>query len=213
MNEPVIEIPVDEILSKLEHGEAWIQEAWENAEGMCLHQGIRVCQPRKGDAFIIEQVADKQGWGVDWNDDDGRTFDDVKQTLVEHREILPHELEAVFGPQWLQIVDLVRSAAELSVKERRALCAVTDFDMDRPWDTALNAARLEGREGAIGATGSAAVEAVMHSAQSAAQATAWALVVRDLIGQHDFTQEHYNLLTKPWAIVIGPVHPEDEATR
>jgi hypothetical protein len=39
------------------------------------------------------------------------------------------------------------------------------------------------------------------------------LAVRDLIGQHGFTQAHYNLLTEPWATVIGPVHPDDEARR
>ena len=38
---------------------------------------------------------------------------------------------------------------------------------------------------------------------------AGALVVRDLIGQHGFTQEHYDTLTGPWRKVIGPVHPDD----
>ena len=211
MNEPAIEIPVDDILAKFEHGDKWIQGAWANPEGMCLHQGIRVCQPRKGDAFIIEQVAAQQGWGVGWNDEIGRTFDDIKQTLVEHREILPFELKAVFGPQWLPIVDLVRSTAEFSVHEHRTLCAFMDFEMDRPWDAALNAARLEGRQGALGAAGCAAVgAATMGTARFAAQAAVWALVVRDLIGQHGFTQEHYDTLTKPWASVIGPVHPDDQ---
>jgi len=36
-----------------------------------------------------------------------------------------------------------------------------------------------------------------------------ALVVRDLIGQHDFTQEHYDLLTSLWRATIGPLHSED----
>jgi len=36
-----------------------------------------------------------------------------------------------------------------------------------------------------------------------------ALCVRDLIGQHGFTQTHYDTLTRPWASTIGPVHPDD----
>ena len=30
-----------------------------------------------------------------------------------------------------------------------------------------------------------------------------ALVVRDLIGQHGFTQEHYDTLVAPWESVMG----------
>jgi hypothetical protein len=36
-----------------------------------------------------------------------------------------------------------------------------------------------------------------------------ALAVRDLIGEHGFTQAHYDTLTGPWRTVIGPVHPDD----
>jgi hypothetical protein len=36
------------------------------------------------------------------------------------------------------------------------------------------------------------------------------LVIRHVIGQHGFTQEHYDLLTGPWRKVIGPVHPDDK---
>ena len=37
----------------------------------------------------------------------------------------------------------------------------------------------------------------------------WGLVVRDRIGRSGFEQEHYDVLTKPWASVIGKVHPDD----
>lgn len=36
-----------------------------------------------------------------------------------------------------------------------------------------------------------------------------ALVARDLIGIHDFTQVHYRALTGPWVSVNGPAHPDD----
>lgn len=41
-------------------------------------------------------------------------------------------------------------------------------------------------------------------------AAAWALVTRDLIGQHGYTQAHYDTLVAPWASVIGAVHPDDK---
>jgi hypothetical protein len=58
----------------------------------------------------------------------------------------------------------------------------------------------------------AAWDSAWDSAQDAALDAAWdaarALVVRDLIGQ--YAQDHYDLLTRPWASVIGPVHPDDK---
>ena len=45
----------------------------------------------------------------------------------------------------------------------------------------------------------------------AASDAALALVVRDLIGQHGFTQAHYDTFTLPWRTVIGPIHPDDSA--
>ena len=56
-------------------------------------------------------------------------------------------------------------------------------------------------------------DAAETAAWLAAWATAWdaavALVVRDLIGQHGFTQEHYDTLVAPWAEVVGKAHPDD----
>ena len=49
------------------------------------------------------------------------------------------------------------------------------------------------------------------AARGAAWDAAQGLVVRDLIGQHGFGQQHYDQLTKPWATVIGPAHPNDKA--
>lgn len=39
--------------------------------------------------------------------------------------------------------------------------------------------------------------------------TVCGLVVRDLVGQHHFTQEYYDSLTRYWRTVIGPAHPDD----
>ena len=38
-----------------------------------------------------------------------------------------------------------------------------------------------------------------------------ALLVRDLIGQHGFTQEHYDTLVGPWESVMGTAWTREEA--
>lgn len=68
--------------------------------------------------------------------------DDVlKQVLVEHREVLPWELEATFGPCWMAVVDIVRQAAA---------------------PTALDAAGVAARAAAWDAVGAAAGAAACH---------------------------------------------------
>ena len=199
-----IQVPVDETLEQLSHGDNWTQGAWETGDGrMCLHQGIRQCEYHKGDAYLIEQVAEQQGWGAAFNDRDETTFDDVKQRLVEHREILPDELEMVFGPQWLHIVALVRRAAVLTDEEAEALNAAWDATRDAAWDAAWAAAR------AAHAAWDAAWAAAGAAAWAAARDAAWALSIRHLISETGFPQTHYDTLTRPWATVIGPVHPDD----
>lgn len=60
---------------------------------------------------------------------------------------------------------------------------------------------------------SAARYAARYAARDAAWDAAGALVIRDLIGQHGFTQAHYDLLTVPWRRTIGPIHPDDPDLR
>ena len=52
--------------------------------------------------------------------------------------------------------------------------------------------------------------AAWYADRDAARAVAWdaleavlALVVRDLVGQHGLTQEHYDTLVGPWESVMG----------
>jgi hypothetical protein len=175
---PVIEVAVDDILDSV-HERGWAHGAWQTDDGAgCLHQHIRWCQPVPGDAYLIEQVAIRQGWGPQWNDVDGRTVDDLKGVLVDHRDITDQDLADTFGPQWEHTVALVRRSAVLTEDEAERLAAARDAAWDATWDAARDAA--------------------------------WALVVRDLIGEHWFTQAHYDTLTGPWRTVVGPVHPDDE---
>jgi hypothetical protein len=229
MNELIITVPVDEVLDILGHGDNWTQGAWTDDDGrMCLHGGIRQCEQQPGDAHLIQYVAERQGWGTRWNDAPGRTWNDIKEALTQHREVLPGELAAAFGPQWEPIVALVRRAAVLTPYEAQQL--------DAAWYAASEAARAAAGSAAWYAASYAAWYAASYAAGSAASDAAWyaaryaasdaagsaawyaarvaalGLATRHLIDQHGYTQHHYDTLTAPWAAVIGHAHPDDAVT-
>ena len=94
-------------------------------------------------------------------------------------EELPAHLR--FGPMGEHVVALIDRAARLTRNEASKLNAAWDAAGAAAWD----------------------------AAGAAAWAAAGALAVRDLIGQHGFTQEHYDTLTLPWRTTIGRIHPDD----
>ena len=98
--------------------------------------------------------------------------------------------DAVWGGVWGGVRGAVRGAAREGAGDGAGDGA------GAAWDAALDAA--------LDAVGDAAWDAALDAAQGAA----WALVVRDLIGD-TFTQAHYDTLTMPWRTVIGPIHPDD----
>lgn len=209
-----IKIDADQLLTLLgNNGERWVQGTWGNDTAMCLHGAIRRCQPQLGDAYLIEQVARLRGWGPDWNDDSNTGWKQVRDLIVAGIEVTDADLADTFGPQWEQIVALVRRAAVLTTEEiNRLVAARGAAARDAAWaaaarDAAWVAARVAAR---VAAWGAAARAAAWAAAQGAAQLpAAVALAVRDLIGQNGFTQQHYDLLTQQWRNVIGPVHPDD----
>ncbi len=186
---------------------------------MCLHGAIGRCQPQPGDAYLVEQVARRQGWGTDWNDDEHTHWGDVRERIARI-EITDIDLADTFGPQWEQVVALVRRAAVLTADEGKQLEAAwwysSGYASGRPdaLDAARGAARVAVRAAGCASAMAAAGSATPGSAArplAAAQAVAQALVLRDLIGQHGFTPAHYNALTELWRTVVGPVHPDDMA--
>lgn len=128
-------------------------------------------------------------------------------SLAVVREIDAHQ---ALGPQGEQVAALVDRSGKLTVDEAKkldaALVAADQGDQGGAWDAAWTAAWVAADRDARGATRDAAWDAAARGA--AARGAAWdaalALVVRDLI-----TKEHYDLLTGPWAQVIGPAHPDD----
>ena len=214
-----IEIPADLIRERLGDGDLWITAGWGEWDGdgpTCLHGAIRSCHPQPGDAYLIEQIGAKFGFGTSFNDaNDWATIDGW---LGSSPEITDEMCEATFGPQWVEVVGFVRRESAMTVPEIEALGAAWVAGRGAALGAALGAAgRVAGRDATLGAVR----EAVREAARGVVWATPWdvargaalgaacALSARDLIGTGSYTQQHYDLLTGPWAAVIGPVHPDD----
>ena len=116
-----------------DNGEHWVKGAWGDGDRMCLHGAIRRCQPVPGDAYLIERVAARSGWGTNWNDADDTSWADVRARLA-HIEVTDEDLADTFGPQWMLIVALVRRAAIMTDEEADRLAAA--------WGAARAAARV-----------------------------------------------------------------------
>lgn len=128
-------------------------------------------------------------------------------SLAVVREIDAHR---ALGPQGEQVAALIDRAGRLTVDEAEKLDASRDGGVSV-------AARVAARDASQDAAWVAAWAAALVAAR---RATIWdvtrfavgnaafALVMRDLISKED-----YDLLTGPWAQVIGPAHPDDENTR
>ena len=194
MSTTIIHIPVEQVLDRLGHGNLWTR-GWgtpdDSTQPTCLHGAIRFCAPVPGDARLIEQVGARFGFGTFANDQ-AADFAAVESLIRAHADISDDMLADTFGPQWQPIVVLVRRAAILTSAEAKAL----DAARDAAWDATLDAAW------------DATWDATLAAAWAAARDAARALVVRDQVGD-TFTQAHYDTLTRPWATVIGPVHPDD----
>ena len=118
--------------------------------------------------------------------------------------------ELKYGPQTYQVEKLLLKIESLAQDQIKELYTARD----KAWyaaphtvrDAAWNSIRYAVRGVVRYAAQNAARDAVKGAAQGAAQYVAWgatlALLARDLIGEK-FTQEHYDLLTKPWRSVMG----------
>jgi len=201
MSTTIIHIPVEQVLDRLGHGNLWTR-GWgtpdDSTQPTCLHGAIRFCAPVPGDAQLIEQVGARFGFGTFANDQ-AADFAAVESLIRAHADISDDMLADTFGPQWQPIVVLVRRAAILTSAEAKALDAARTAALDAARDAARAATRAATR---------AAWDAARAAARDAALDAARALVARDQVGD-TFTQAHYDTLTRPWATVIGPVHPDD----
>ena len=135
--------------------------------------------------------------GVSWTPDSESLPN--KRAALAFRTI--RELEPTFalGPQGAELDALIKRAEKVTPTEGSARDAAGYAARYAAWYAAWDAAR------------DAALYAALYAAGNAAWDAAGALVVRDLITPGQFTREHYELLTKPWRTVIGPLHADDSA--
>lgn len=175
----------------------WMQGDMHDGDRMCLVGGLESCGLAHGEWLIARAVARHRGHGESWNDQRNRTEAEVVGWLRTADPITADELADVFGPQWEPVCALILRAVTLTGDEARRL------------DAARVAARVAAWDAARVAVWDAVWDAVWVAAGDAVWDAARALVVRDMIGQHGFTQAHYDALTRPWATVIGPAHPDD----
>ena len=111
-----------------------------------------------------------------------------KRAAVAWRVIRELPDSGVFGPQGEHVAALIERASHLTGDEAQRLGAAWEAARGAAWDAVSGAAR----------------SAVWDPVWDAVRSAAAALVVRDLI-----SAAHYGTLTRPWASVIGKVHPDD----
>ena len=115
-----------------------------------------------------------------------------------------NELAEHYGPQTTQIEALLERAHNLSGDETEALWDAWDaWDAGAAWVAGRRADRRADRDAARDAAWYAWAAVRNVSGRDAIWDAVQALLVRDLIGQHDFTQEHYDTLVAPWESVMG----------
>lgn len=198
-----------------QHG--WTQNSERDDEtgAVCLTGAIRHCSPDPGDFYLIRGFLRRSERGEDWNDDPERTQDEVLEVL-RTVTVTDQDLQETYGPQWRQVVNLVRQAAVVTEDQilllgaaredaRKAMSeAVRKEAKEAAWKEVLYAAR----ETALYAARYVAGTAMDHAARRttarteavvAAVNAAWGIVVRDVI-----SAEHFDFLYGPWAVVFGP---------
>ena len=175
-NYPTLQQEFSAVIDNLK-GREWIQGEEQRPDGaVCAHGAVMTCQGlRPGDAHIIRAVMRAKGLTEGWNDQSGRTKDEVIAKLGLLVGVTDEDLAETFGPSWALVVAVIRRAAVLTEDEALSLAAA--------W-TAARAAALA-------------------AALAASRDAAWAASVADLVGQHGLTQEHIDTLMAPWVQVLG----------
>lgn len=208
----VIETPRNDVINLLEK-DGWVKGVWNSpGQSHCLHGAIRVCCPVPGDAFLIERVAYRRGRGTSWNDEDDRTFEDVRSSLSDEPiwDITDADLEETFGPNWARVAEIVRQAAVMTEDQAKELAAARRSVEDVAWAAARSAtwvaargvARGEAWSDASCAVGDAVGEDGEDGMWEAATSAAKVAVVGDLVGQLGLTEEHIGTLFGPWKQVF-----------
>lgn len=182
------------------HG--WTQGAMKRDGAVCLTGALRECDLKPGDWLIARAVYRAQEHAEGWNDDLGRTKQEVIDYLRAH-PVTDDNLEEVFGPNWKSFVRLVRRVAVSSGEEVDRIDripAMLDAGI-----AAENAVRGTSRERGASHACDAVWCAAPYGTSYAAWDAALAVIVRDLI-----TEDEYQTLTARIRAGIGSDWEEGE---
>ena len=126
-NYPTLQQEFTAVIDNLK-GREWIQGEEQRADGaVCAHGAVMTCQGlRPGDAHIIRAVMRAKGLTEGWNDQSGRTKDEVIAKLGLLVGVTDEDLAETFGPSWALVVAVIRRAAVLTEDESRSLAASRD---------------------------------------------------------------------------------------
>jgi hypothetical protein len=191
----------------------WATNAECSSRGeLCLTGALRRVTEHPGDWLVARAVFQHLGRAERWNDSPGVDLELVTATL-RGVEITPPLLHDTYGPQWAEVVHLVRVCAQLDPGQHVAL--------RRPWtqpraDASVHAeesarhadlvAQLAAAKASVwDATRAAGGAAVVDVSAASAGTTAWdavtALVLGDLLDPADRAT-----LVEPWNTALGAVH-------
>lgn len=174
------------------------------AAALATGEPIRHPDPRPGTRYAMHylSVATEvtECTGMAWP---CRVFvvEPVGETWVPDPDDLPHKVACTS----VRVVDEVSAALALGPQADEMTALIERCTQI----TATDTEKLAATRDAAWAAAWAAARAATRDATRAAGGAAGGLLVRDLIGQHGFTQEHYDLLTGVWRTAIGPIHPDD----
>ena len=204
------------------HGDGFVYEAGKTYRRRD-HGEPRLCSPTVLHAARTpEQAARFGSWPyVLWEVEGVVAVEDEEKVGVRQLTVVRQApTHLCFGPQGEAVLRVVERAGRLTVDEADALSAAWSAARSAAesaarsaaesaawyaaWSAARSAARSAAESAAWSAARSAAESAAWSAARSAAESAAWSAAVADLVGQHGLTQEHIDLLRKPWADVIGP---------
>jgi len=126
------DIPADDLFTYLgRNGEYWIKHKYDDgSRHMCLHGAIRMCDLQPGDTYVIEQVADSQGWGPTWNDAYATQWTDIVARITDGIVITDDMLADTFGSNWASILQLVRNIATVTPQQARDAAYLDDGRYD-----------------------------------------------------------------------------------
>jgi hypothetical protein len=198
--------PLDGAIKDLETNKVQWTKGWgDRKTRTCAHGAIlRPCDT-PGDAIIWSRWVSTTQLSMSDNDaaPDASYVVNKLKAVVDPTEA---DMEKMYGPQWAEVISLIRRAATLTAEEREALRKAYAYDVASSYaayDAAYAVASSDASYDAAVYAEYAAYYASYAAHAYVASRAARGIAMRHLIGTHGYTQAHYDALVGPWFSVVG----------